>query len=693
VSAVPPATQLVHQALFGYSGGHRLLEASTALDPAVEGLLARLSDDTGAVAVRGFDGYLSGYPLPGDLYALSRTWAAVEARRPGAVWTHVLLLNAEQLSGARLDTHNVFRRPAHGAPPTGYRNPVALRQRAHVDAATADYGRWSPVIESLFAEQPQPAWLTSPTSATAEQVVLRLWWWQWPALRRRFSFCLGAAGPRSGWWGEFQLLVVPPSLSRTAALDLGPEPTEVSRVGKAVAEDLGRDESPLGRFCRFAGAESADMSTVSLLVNVWIETTGASKASAASCFDRLARRVAARHPDPREMRRLKRLLIMPDGHLPAAWTDRQVARALAGHPLGLATAAVDVDVDRLIHSVAKAPEDLLRLLDAADSGSSRGTVTDALASAARELFFGQATPNWLSKVAAGNPQLAAKLLTRDVGHARMAWAAAFWDLDPTTQDGIWEAATAKESLVWLAVHNDAGGLRLLERCLVGVSESEEVLASFISELTAWPTVLGRWIGTVRGQAASAAVRLAGSLPALERLLLLALVDPSDHVVVAARFAPWRGLGNELRGSGPAAAHLVVLTPAERPSKSDILLASRAFAVAWASLAAGDTLVWQELKSFPVTLGRDEDWDHARRLSRAFAARVLDWDRIAASRSAAEIALAAARRESLPASEQLLHEMRAILEMRQQSKGNKKRKKSLAGQAWEVTQEILTYPFR
>ncbi|MGH8667450.1 MAG: hypothetical protein ACREUX_24610, partial [Burkholderiales bacterium] len=39
------------------------------------------------------DGYLTGYPLPDSgYYALARTWSATEIKRPGAVWTHTLLI-------------------------------------------------------------------------------------------------------------------------------------------------------------------------------------------------------------------------------------------------------------------------------------------------------------------------------------------------------------------------------------------------------------------------------------------------------------------------------------------------------------------------------------------------------------------------------------------------------------------------
>src|SRR5690349_13495632 len=93
----------IDQTLHGYDDGHRLLVTSDRSLPAeAQRLMLLMSDLSGPQPVSGFDGYLTGYPLPGiPVYAFSRTWYAPEMKRPGCVWTHTLLLKFRDL--ARLD--------------------------------------------------------------------------------------------------------------------------------------------------------------------------------------------------------------------------------------------------------------------------------------------------------------------------------------------------------------------------------------------------------------------------------------------------------------------------------------------------------------------------------------------------------------------------------------------------------------
>src|SRR2546423_675466 len=103
-----------HQALFGYREGHRLLQASRKFNSATERVLLMLTDMSGPRMVSGFEEYISGYPLPSeDFYALTKTWYAHEMKRPGCVWSHVILIRTEDLSqigdAARLIT--LFKDP------------------------------------------------------------------------------------------------------------------------------------------------------------------------------------------------------------------------------------------------------------------------------------------------------------------------------------------------------------------------------------------------------------------------------------------------------------------------------------------------------------------------------------------------------------------------------------------------------
>src|ERR1700678_3833458 len=85
----------IDQCLYGYRNGHELLASSTALSPELRNKLLVLSDLAGSQMVAGFETYLTGTAVSAGVYAFVRTWYAPEVARPGAVWSHVLLLRRE----------------------------------------------------------------------------------------------------------------------------------------------------------------------------------------------------------------------------------------------------------------------------------------------------------------------------------------------------------------------------------------------------------------------------------------------------------------------------------------------------------------------------------------------------------------------------------------------------------------------
>src|SRR4051812_48001358 len=88
----------IHHTLHGYSDGHRLVAASRKLSSLSQRVLRTMTDLSGPRLVKGFETYLTGYIVPEDnIFALSRTWYAEEAERPGCVWTHTLLLEEEMM--------------------------------------------------------------------------------------------------------------------------------------------------------------------------------------------------------------------------------------------------------------------------------------------------------------------------------------------------------------------------------------------------------------------------------------------------------------------------------------------------------------------------------------------------------------------------------------------------------------------
>ena len=84
----------IDQLVFGYEEGHRLLGGSTEIPASA---LAILLGATDAPVESSRDRLVTGFPLDEIVrYALCFTWSAPESPRPGAVWSHVLLVNPQQ---------------------------------------------------------------------------------------------------------------------------------------------------------------------------------------------------------------------------------------------------------------------------------------------------------------------------------------------------------------------------------------------------------------------------------------------------------------------------------------------------------------------------------------------------------------------------------------------------------------------
>ena len=249
----------IHQALHGYSDGHRLLAASCRLPREAQRALLILSDISGPVTAGTFDSYLTGCPLPGaGAYALSRTWLATELNRPGCVWTHTLLVDYAEL--ARIPDLAtlcaLFRRPRRGEPRQDYSQAATLPPAAPADPTPArvpvterDVGR---VLAALYGVPDVPTFVVADRADRLESLVLALWSQQWPRLRRALGFCTWALTIRSVEGEPLDLQVVPPSVYRqlrerqpkSVSVNLGgrpmldAEPARIPGWAPAAARDL-----------------------------------------------------------------------------------------------------------------------------------------------------------------------------------------------------------------------------------------------------------------------------------------------------------------------------------------------------------------------------------------------------------------------------------------------------------------------
>ncbi len=671
-SPLPP----VHQALFGYDAGHRLLRTSTALDPPTESLLTRLTDGTGATDVPGFDGHLAGYPLPGRRYALTRTWTAPEVPRPGAVWSHVLLLEHRNL-GAGFDPARLAGLLGRPGGDRGYQEPLAVSagppQKGPARPLPAEPDGWRPALTALL--EPGTAWLTARAAADTEPAVLALWQWMSPTLRRAFAFSLGATGARRAQGRPFDLLVVPAARRLTARADLGPPPATTSTAADLIADDLaGRLPPSFGDFCRFCGAETSSRSAVGDLALAWREAaTAAPGEDAAAALTGLATAAAARYPSPSSMRRYKRTLVHPDYRLPAGWTPDDALRVLATTRLGLAVSADDVDVAALV-GAAQDPSVLAAAASASPPGGFATVVTaaEALPAAASRAVEARARPDWLPVLAARAPAAAALVLAGPPPADRAAWARAFWSLAAARRQAVADPALAP-GLAWLAARapRPDDGQRLLVTYCAAVPGAVAVFAVELAKLDRARAV--PWQRALTGRpVVDAALAAAPGLPAAAATALLASLLPSDPAVRAAGLRPWRALALQTPPVA-AAVNALLLDPERRPNKNEILLAARSFAVVWLALAGGDEPAWTALGDYPSDLGPQAAWDRGRRVAHRFARTVTVWDGDRPTPDAARQAVAAARRDCASAADQLAEELaKAAAPKRTTGKKHKKK---------------------
>lgn len=103
----------IEQLLYGYNNGHTLIASSLEKKLIMQNDVEILSDASGSGI---FDEYITCYPLIEDgYYAFTKTWYADEMVRPGCVWTHVLLINMDDLNSLSdvLAIDKLFMRPGH----------------------------------------------------------------------------------------------------------------------------------------------------------------------------------------------------------------------------------------------------------------------------------------------------------------------------------------------------------------------------------------------------------------------------------------------------------------------------------------------------------------------------------------------------------------------------------------------------
>ena len=260
---------VVEQTLHGYGEGHELLASSSKLSREARRILLSISDLSGQGFVHGFDGYLTGYPLPTiSKYALGRTWYAPEMSRPGCVWTHTLLIDFEDIP--RLDCIGGilrhFRRPGSVVGTKRYEIPLEVEVDGVAASIGVTEGACLRVLDALYGGCVAPVLLEASQADEYDNLIFAVWAQQWPGLRRRFSFCTGALLLRSFGKSLLDLQIVPrsrrmraeradPSVRSVDFTDREPGATREEWLA-AAATDLRLSGSPLRTFLREYGGDT-----------------------------------------------------------------------------------------------------------------------------------------------------------------------------------------------------------------------------------------------------------------------------------------------------------------------------------------------------------------------------------------------------------------------------------------------------
>lgn len=181
------AVVALHQCLFGYEDGHKLLYSSVRLPPDAEALLLLQSDLRPGLISADQRGYFTGIPLSSaKCYALMRTWPAPEMSRPGCVWTHAILIKFSDI--ARFENLGALR-DLFSRPPSGvYTTPLEVNPKIRPVPTTIN------AIDSGYLNGLRATYgggkngTLRGESDACEHVIFSLWSQQWPRLRRTFSF-------------------------------------------------------------------------------------------------------------------------------------------------------------------------------------------------------------------------------------------------------------------------------------------------------------------------------------------------------------------------------------------------------------------------------------------------------------------------------------------------------------------------
>lgn len=300
----------IDQLVFGYDEGHRLLGGSTNISVSA---VATLLGATDAPIENSTDRLVTGFPLDEIArYALCFTWGAPEAPRPGAVWSHVLLVEPQHFeSPATVGLLRMLARRPEPCDLEYYNNHLTL---GNGPTAIGDLSR--PLIEAIVTAvygDGEPI-VVHKNVAESEQALFAVWGAQWPELRARFEFRTRESARVSSKHG-----VVVARRVRGMARQ-GETPQRNAWIPQLTDSIATKQASPLRRFLQtFGPTDIPETRTVSVLAKLYGHIESENCTTVRDTLER-------RYPDWRSGRELKEQLFGRPG---GGWWDLPEASRLS----------------------------------------------------------------------------------------------------------------------------------------------------------------------------------------------------------------------------------------------------------------------------------------------------------------------------------------------------------------------------
>lgn len=208
----------VHQLVHGYKKGHTELSTTANLPDDDSELITRLSDLSGSISSKGkLPHYVTLYPLKNKKYfAVAKTWPDLDAKRPGCVLTHTLLVPMQswkEMSDPSSLTY-LFKKPTH-SDLSMYSKVLEVSELAlneEQSKSDVSHSAGMQFVSKFFDQGISPIiWVGL---ANPESLIWSLLAKVWPELRGSLSCCSYAIQPMMHTDHQFDWMFVPTKYSR-----------------------------------------------------------------------------------------------------------------------------------------------------------------------------------------------------------------------------------------------------------------------------------------------------------------------------------------------------------------------------------------------------------------------------------------------------------------------------------------------